>query len=203
MFRLDPNAGYFIPDSAIIYLPIQLCIWVAAYLKQASPDPPEDASRTVRAAVVIDSTRLLGELSVLPYNAPDRKSDQEAKGVKRSADSAPKASSHSETNLALEDNNRVLKRFLQVNGPASRPYDFSVSAKKNQTFLKTFARKHAHASDTTDFWICELGSLSQKCPTCQMQILTRLCLHPFNSLVELTPMQRTRSKCMEVGIQLI
>ena len=96
MFRLAPDAGYFIPDSFIIYLPIQLCIWIAAYLKQASPDPPDDAIRTVRAPVVIDSTPLLGELSVLPCSVPDKKSEQEAKGVKRSVDSAPKASANRE-----------------------------------------------------------------------------------------------------------
>ena len=89
MFRLDPSAGYFIPDSAIIYLPIQLCIWVAAYLKEASPDPPEDASRLVCAPVIIDSTPLLGELLVLPYTAPDKQCEQDAKGVKRSVDNAP------------------------------------------------------------------------------------------------------------------
>ena len=123
VFRLDPRTGYCIPDSVVLYLPIQLCIWVAAYLKQASPDPPEDATRTVRAPVVIDSTPLLGELTVLPYNTPDKQSNQVAKGVKRSVDSAPKSSSSREgANEPPVEDHRVLKRFLQVKGPALRPY---------------------------------------------------------------------------------
>ena len=107
-------------DSVVLYLPIQLCIWVAAYLKQASPDPPADATRTVRAPVVIDSTPLLGELTVLPYNAPDKQSDQVAKGV----DSAPKSSSSCQgANEPPVEDHRVLKRFLQVKGPALQPYN--------------------------------------------------------------------------------
>ena len=37
-FRMNPSAGFRLPDSMIIYLPVQLCIWVAAYLKEAAPD---------------------------------------------------------------------------------------------------------------------------------------------------------------------
>jgi hypothetical protein len=102
--------------------------------------------------VVIDSTPLLGELTVLPYNNPDKQHDQVAKGVKRSADSAPKAfSSREEAKETLAEDSRVLKRFLQVKGPALRPYESWATTKENLAFLNAFAKKHASASDTLDF----------------------------------------------------
>jgi hypothetical protein len=121
-------------------------------MKQASPDPDEDAVRTVRAPVVVDSTPLLGELSVLPVNSPERQQDLTPKGVKRSVDSAPKASSSQDMpNATPIEDFRVLKRFLQVKGPALRPYESWATTKENMAFLRAFAKKHAENSDTQDF----------------------------------------------------
>jgi hypothetical protein len=101
--------------------------------------------------MAIDSTPLLGELLVLPYSAPDNQGEQDAKGIKRSADNAPKNAARDDTSRLPEEDIRVVKRFLQVKGPALRPYDFWATTEQNQTFLKAFARRHADTSNTRDF----------------------------------------------------
>ena len=88
---------------------------------------------------------------MLPCSVPDKKSEQEAKGVKRSVDSAPKASANREVTRPPDEDVRVLKRFLLVGGPALRPYESWATTEQSQAFLKAFARKHADASDTSDF----------------------------------------------------
>ena len=37
--RIDPNEGYFLPDALIVFLPMQLCMWIAAHIKVLVPDP--------------------------------------------------------------------------------------------------------------------------------------------------------------------
>ena len=130
-----------------------MCIWVAAYLKQAGPDlPAEKGKGATSVPAPIFSTSLLGDLSVFPQ-APQPAAQ---KGVKRSADKTPKdataSSSRSATTWILKQvDHKILKRTILVSGPALRPHNNWDKSESAVRILWTFAKEQADATDASDF----------------------------------------------------
>ena len=127
-----------------------MCIWVAAYLKQAAPDlrskgiTPEPTQ--------INSTPELGDLSVVSHVVQDAPQ----KGVKRFADKTPKdtdspTSEHTTPLVLKQVDHKILKRTLIVTGPALLPYNGWDRNKAQSRALRSFAREQSDSSDAQDF----------------------------------------------------
>jgi hypothetical protein len=130
-----------------------MCIWVAAYLKQAGPDlPAEKGKGATSVPASIFSTPLLGELSVFPQAL--QPADQ--KGVKRSADKTPKDASASSSLPTLkwtlkQADHKILKRTVLVTGPALLPHDNWDKNEDATRLLRKFAKEQADETDARDF----------------------------------------------------
>ena len=155
-FQFDSHERFFRTDCVMIFLPIQLCLWIAGSMKSLIPDPKDSSTDTPELELdLTDALARRGPVS-LASHIP-------MKGTKRAAPgSAPKAHvadwpTHKDeqplSGPKEDDKPKILRRILKFKGPAllriegsSEPcFPFNLSPPQKD-FLKTWAEEKADSS---------------------------------------------------------
>ena len=133
----------FKTDCIMIFLPIQLCLWVAGHLKSIAPDPSGNNAHPATPEVEMQTTDTLADYTSLTlegFRAPKGST----KGSKRSApgDDAPRAAPAKQN---MEPNvPKILKRVILFSGPSLLCTD---AAQKNGFPFKITKDQHQFLED--------------------------------------------------------
>ena len=143
----------FKTDCIMIFLPIQLCLWVAGHMKSLVPDPSGSEAQPATPEAEMQTTDLLADYTKLTL-AGQQTAKGKAKGSKRSApgDDAPLVPP---TKQNMEPKvPKILKRVILFSGPslfctdAAQKNGFPFRVTKDQRrFLEDWAQQGNQASN--------------------------------------------------------
>jgi hypothetical protein len=143
----------FKADCVMIFLPIQLCLWIAGHLKALVPDPSTEGAQTATPEVEMQMTDALLDYGTFVLTPPPQPKGN-AKGSKRSApgNDAPLPSTKTHDEEAKLQ--KILRRTLTFTGPAllctdaQLDYSFPFHISKNQReFMGAWTEQQLRSSN--------------------------------------------------------